>query len=88
MQHVIEIGRMSCVAAELRAHECCKVEFDDRVRRFCCELFQRFRLLWKSCNVSTDMKRSRAKSRDDITALMHVTYNGQDALALQQDTEM
>ena len=34
------------------------------------------------------MKRSRVKSRDDIIALMHVTYNGQDALALQQDTEM
>ncbi len=34
------------------------------------------------------MKRSRAKSRDDIMALMHVTYIGEDALPLQQDTEM
>jgi len=49
---VIEIGRMPCVAAELRAHECCKIEFDDRVRRFCCELFQR--VLWKRCNVQVN----------------------------------
>ena len=34
------------------------------------------------------MKRSRAKSRDDIMALMHVTYIGDDAVPLQQDTEM
>jgi hypothetical protein len=54
MQHVIEIGRMPCVAAELRAHERCKIEFDDRVRRFCCELFQRVRVLWKSCNVQVN----------------------------------
>jgi len=32
--------------------------------------------------------RSRAKSRDDIVALMHVTYTGVDALPLQQDTEL
>ena len=32
------------------------------------------------------MKRSRAKSRDDTMALMHVTYVGEDALPLQQDT--
>ena len=34
------------------------------------------------------MKRSRAKSRDDIMALMHVTYIGEDALPMQQDTEI
>ena len=34
------------------------------------------------------MKRSRAKSRDNIMALMRVTYIGEDALPLQQDTEM
>ena len=33
-------------------------------------------------------KRSRAKSTDDIMALMHVIYIGEDALPLQQDTEM
>jgi len=38
--------------------------------------------------VASVMKRSRAKSRDDIMALMHVTYIGEDALPLQQDTEM
>ena len=38
--------------------------------------------------VAAVMKRSRAKSRDDIMALMHVTYIGEDALALQQDTDM
>ncbi len=31
---------------------------------------------------------SRAKSRDDIMALMHVTYTGVDALPPQQDTEL
>ena len=36
----------------------------------------------------TVMKHSRAKSRDDIMALMHVTYTGEDALPLQQNTEM
>jgi hypothetical protein len=34
------------------------------------------------------MKRSKAKSRDDIMALMHVVYSGDDALPLQQDTEL
>ncbi len=34
------------------------------------------------------MKRSRAKSRDGIMALMHAIYSGEDALPLQQDTEM
>ncbi len=34
------------------------------------------------------MKRSRAKPRDDIMALMHATYIGEDAVPLQQDTEM
>ncbi len=34
------------------------------------------------------MKRSWAKSNDDLIALMHVTYTGEDALPLQQDTEM
>ncbi|DBB05629.1 TPA: hypothetical protein ACH3X1_012246 [Trebouxia sp. C0004] len=34
------------------------------------------------------MKRSRAKSRDDIMALMHVTYTAEDAVPLQQDTDM
>jgi len=34
------------------------------------------------------MKRSKAKSRDDIMALMHVVYSGEDALPLQQDTEL
>ncbi|KAL0028847.1 hypothetical protein WJX77_000806 [Trebouxia sp. C0004] len=34
------------------------------------------------------MKRSRAKSRDDIMALMHVTYIGEDAVPLQQYTDM
>lgn len=38
--------------------------------------------------VAAVMKRSRAKSRDDIMALMHVTYIGEDALPPQQDTEM
>ncbi|DBB05611.1 TPA: hypothetical protein ACH3X1_012231 [Trebouxia sp. C0004] len=32
--------------------------------------------------------RSRAKSRDDIMALMHVAYTGKDALPLQQDTDL
>ena len=35
-----------------------------------------------------DMKRSKAKSRDDIMALMHVIYSGDDALPLQQDTQL
>ena len=36
------------------------------------------------------MKRSTPDCRDDVMALMHVTYIGdvEDALALQQDTEM
>ena len=34
------------------------------------------------------MKRSRAKSKDDIMDLMHVTYVGEDAVPLQQNTEM
>ena len=34
------------------------------------------------------MKPSRAKLRDDIMALMHVTYIGKDAVPLQQDTGM
>ncbi len=34
------------------------------------------------------MKRSRAKSRDDVMALMHVTYIGEDAVPPQQGTEM
>jgi len=32
--------------------------------------------------------RSKAKSRDDIMALMHVIYSGDDALPLQQDTQL
>jgi len=32
--------------------------------------------------------RSLAKSRDDIMALMHVTYTKTDALPLQQDIEL
>lgn len=32
--------------------------------------------------------RSRAKSRDDIMALMHVVYTGSDAVPIQQDTEL
>ena len=32
--------------------------------------------------------RSRAKSRDDITSLMHVMYCGEDAVPLQKDTEL
>jgi len=38
--------------------------------------------------LTADMKHSNAKSRDDITALLHVTYSGEDALPMQQDTEM
>ena len=38
--------------------------------------------------VASVMKRSRAKSRDNVMALMRVTYIGEDALPLQQDTEM
>ncbi len=34
------------------------------------------------------MKRSRAKSREDIMTLMHVIYTAEDALPLQRDTEM
>ncbi len=34
------------------------------------------------------MKRSQAKPRDDIMALMHVIYSGDDALPLQQDTQL
>ena len=36
------------------------------------------------------MKRSRAKSRDDIMALQidALTYTGEDALPLQQDSDM
>ena len=34
------------------------------------------------------MNRSKAKSRDDIKALMHVIYTGDDALPLQQDTQL
>ncbi len=30
----------------------------------------------------------RAKSRDDITSLMHVIYCGGDAVPLQKDTEL
>jgi len=30
----------------------------------------------------------RAKSRDDIMALMHVVYSGEDAVLLQKDTEL
>jgi len=32
--------------------------------------------------------RGRAKSRDDITSLMHVIYCGEDAVPLQKDTEL
>ncbi len=32
--------------------------------------------------------RGRAKSRDDITSLMHVIYCGEDAMPLQKDTEL
>jgi hypothetical protein len=32
--------------------------------------------------------RSRAKSRDDIMALMHVTNTASDAVPLQQDTDL
>jgi len=34
------------------------------------------------------LKRSRARSRDDVYALMHVTYTGKGAFPVQQDTEM
>ncbi|KAL0043991.1 hypothetical protein WJX82_000104 [Trebouxia sp. C0006] len=34
------------------------------------------------------MKRSRAKSREDIMTLMHVIYTAEDALPLQRDTDM
>jgi len=34
------------------------------------------------------MKRSKAKARDDIMALIHVMYTGDDALPLQQDTQL
>jgi len=34
------------------------------------------------------MHRSNAKSRDDIMALMHVIYTGDDGLPLQQDTQL
>ena len=44
--------------------------------------------LHKVATLAAVMKRSRAKSRDDITALMHVTYSGEDAIPLQQDTDM
>ncbi len=37
---------------------------------------------------AADMKCSNAKSRDDTTALMDVTYSGENTLPLQQDTEM
>ncbi len=32
--------------------------------------------------------RGRAKSRDDITSLMHVVYCGEDSVPLQKDTEL
>ncbi len=32
--------------------------------------------------------RGRAKSRDDIKSLMHVIYCGEDAMPLQEDTEL
>ncbi len=32
--------------------------------------------------------RGRAKSRDDITSLMHVIYCGEDSVPLQKDTEL
>ena len=32
--------------------------------------------------------RGRAKSRDDITSLMHVIYFGEDAVPLRKDTEL
>ncbi len=32
--------------------------------------------------------RGRAKSRDDITSLMHVIYCGEDAVPVQKDTEL
>ena len=32
--------------------------------------------------------RSKAKSRDDITSVMHVVYCGEDAVPLQKDTEL
>ncbi len=38
--------------------------------------------------VALDMKRSKAKARDDIMALIHVMYTGDDALPLQQDTQL
>ena len=34
------------------------------------------------------LKPSRARSRDDVHALMYVTYTGEDAFPVQQDTEM
>ena len=59
-------------------------------RYFCSDLFQlSVRLAQgRSIQGAAAMKRSRAKSRDDIMALMHVTYIGEDALPLQQNTEM
>ena len=32
--------------------------------------------------------RGRAKSRDDITSLVHVIYCGEDSVPLQKDTEL
>lgn len=86
---------MSCVGAELRAHECCKVELDDSVRQFCCELFHvsvcsgRASRRALSCNLEINRHEAQqSESRDDIIALMHVAYSGQNAFALQQDTDM
>ncbi len=36
----------------------------------------------------SNMETSRMKSRDDIMAVMHVVYTGNDALPIQQDTEL
>ena len=60
-------------------------------RHPCSELFEVFDCTaaeGRRIQIASFMKRSRAKSRDDIMALMHVTYIGEDAVPLQQDTEM
>ena len=53
-----------------------------------CLRFSTAQLAGRDIQFDAVMKRSRAKSRDDIMTLMHITYIGEDAVPLQQDTEM
>ena len=80
-----ELTRLSCLQCKVyeRQSQALKSQSLQQIRsglRLCS--------LQKVATLAAVMKRSRAKSREDITPLMHVTYTGEDAVPLQQDTDM